>query len=229
MSLHPAADVPLLVASPSTQSERRISPSWSVAHLKTRLEPVTGIPASSQKLSLRIGSQAPVPLEAANEEATRLSEFPLQPYAEIYVSPDLSSSSSRSLGSSLNHICSYPILATLASLTRWRCPVCFSCHCLPRAFCVAQRKTGHLPQAMIDVITRSTAADLKITVSTSPLVSHRCRYRPPRPQLRFQALQRKKRRDIAYSEWGVRPPRIPLMRRLFLHKPAKSGSACLGF
>ncbi|KAF4314239.1 putative cap-gly domain-containing protein [Botryosphaeria dothidea] len=85
MSLHPAADVPLLVASPSTQSERRISPSWSLAHLKTRLEPVTGIPASSQKLSLRIGSQAPVPLEAANEEATRLSEFPLQPYAEIYV------------------------------------------------------------------------------------------------------------------------------------------------
>ncbi|KAK7705101.1 hypothetical protein SLS57_010213 [Botryosphaeria dothidea] len=85
MSLHPAADVPLLVSSPSTQSERRISPSWSLAHLKTRLEPVTGIPASSQKLSLRIGSQAPVPLEAANEEATLLSEFPLQPYAEIYV------------------------------------------------------------------------------------------------------------------------------------------------
>lgn len=138
MSLHPAADVPLLVSSPSTQSERRISPSWSLAHLKTRLEPVTGIPASSQKLSLRIGSQAPVPLEAANEEATLLSEFPLQPYAEIYVSPDLSSSSrpprSRSLGSSLNHICSYPILATLASLNRWRCLVYLSCYCLPVRF-----------------------------------------------------------------------------------------------
>ncbi|KAL1622300.1 hypothetical protein SLS56_008790 [Neofusicoccum ribis] len=85
MSLQPAADVPLLVASPNSQSERRVTPSWSLAHLKTRLEPVTGIPAACQKLTLRIGSQAPVPLEAANEDQTALSSFPLQPYAEIYV------------------------------------------------------------------------------------------------------------------------------------------------
>ncbi|GME26992.1 putative cap-gly domain-containing protein [Neofusicoccum parvum] len=85
MSLQPAADVPLLVASPNSQSERRVTPSWSLAHLKTRLEPVTGIPAACQKLTLRIGSQAPVALEAANEDQTALSSFPLQPYAEIYV------------------------------------------------------------------------------------------------------------------------------------------------
>lgn len=90
MSLHPAADVPLLVASPNSQSERRVTPSWSLAHLKTRLEPVTGIPAACQKLTLRIGSQAPVALEAANEDQTALSSFPLQPYAEIYVSPPVS-------------------------------------------------------------------------------------------------------------------------------------------
>ncbi|KAB2573019.1 putative cap-gly domain-containing protein [Lasiodiplodia theobromae] len=85
MSLQPAHDVPLLVSSPNSASERRVTPSWSISHLKTRLEPVTGIPASCQKLTLRIGSQAPVPLDAPNEDATLLSSFPLQPYAEIYV------------------------------------------------------------------------------------------------------------------------------------------------
>ncbi|KAF4544475.1 Tubulin-specific chaperone b (tubulin folding cofactor b) [Lasiodiplodia theobromae] len=84
MSLQPAHDVPLLVSSPNSASERRVTPSWSISHLKTRLEPVTGIPASCQKLTLRIGSQAPVPLDAPNEDATLLSSFPLQPYAEIY-------------------------------------------------------------------------------------------------------------------------------------------------
>ncbi|OMP86717.1 Cell polarity protein alp11 [Diplodia seriata] len=85
MSLQPAHDVPLLVSSPNTASERRVTPSWSLAHLKARLEPVTGIPASCQKLTLRIGSQPPVPLDAPDEAATLLSNFPLQPYAEIYV------------------------------------------------------------------------------------------------------------------------------------------------
>lgn len=89
MSLQPAQDVPLLISSPNTASERRVTPAWSIAQLKTRLEPVTGIPASCQKLSLRIGSQAPVPIEAANEDATSLSSYPLQPYAEIYVSHSL--------------------------------------------------------------------------------------------------------------------------------------------
>ena len=81
-----AADIPLLVASANTSSERRITPAWSIAHLKTRLEPITGIPASAQKLSLRIGSQDPVELEAADEQSTQLANFPLQAYAEIYVS-----------------------------------------------------------------------------------------------------------------------------------------------
>ncbi|KAK7533914.1 CAP Gly-rich domain-containing protein [Phyllosticta citribraziliensis] len=85
MSLQSAHDVPLLISSPNSASERRITPSWSIANLKTRLEPVTGIPASTQSLSLRIGSQQPIPIEAADEDATQLSSFPLQPYAEIYV------------------------------------------------------------------------------------------------------------------------------------------------
>jgi hypothetical protein len=79
-------DIPLLVKSADSGSERRINPSWSVAHLKTRLEPITGIPASAQKLSLRIGSRDAVPIEASDEENTQLSSFPLQAYAEIFVS-----------------------------------------------------------------------------------------------------------------------------------------------
>jgi hypothetical protein len=86
MSLQSAADVPLLISSPNSSSERRISPSWSIAQLKARLEPITGVPATCQHLSLRVGSQDAVALVAADEEQTRLAAFPLQPYAEITVS-----------------------------------------------------------------------------------------------------------------------------------------------
>jgi hypothetical protein len=87
MALQSSADVPLLITSPNSSSERRISPSWSIAHLKTRLEPITGVPASCQQLSLRIASQDPTPISAQDEEQTLLAAFPLQPYAEIAVSP----------------------------------------------------------------------------------------------------------------------------------------------
>ncbi|KAF2085797.1 hypothetical protein K490DRAFT_74937 [Saccharata proteae CBS 121410] len=85
MALQTAMDVPLLVSSANSASERRVSPSWSIAYLKTRLEPITGVPASSQRLSLKIGSQDALAIAAADEETTQLSVFPLQPYAEIYV------------------------------------------------------------------------------------------------------------------------------------------------
>ena len=79
-------DLPLLVVSPNASSERRVTPSWTVAHLKARLEPITGIPASAQRLALRVGSQDPVAIAAPDEETARLSAFPLQAYAELHVS-----------------------------------------------------------------------------------------------------------------------------------------------
>lgn len=85
-----AADVPLQISSASSSSERRISPAWTIAHLKTRLEPITGIPASCQQLALRVGSQDPIPISAADEETAQLAAYPLQPYAEITVSPTAS-------------------------------------------------------------------------------------------------------------------------------------------
>lgn len=84
------ADVPLLITSENASSERRVTPSWSIAHLKARLEPITGIPAACQRLQLKIASQTPRAIEAADEDATLLQQWPLQPYAEIQVGFQLS-------------------------------------------------------------------------------------------------------------------------------------------
>ena len=86
MSFQTAGDLPLQITSENSSSERRITPSWTIGQLKAKLEPVTGIPPLSQKLTLRLGSQQSVPLEAADEENTQLGSFPLAPYAEIHVS-----------------------------------------------------------------------------------------------------------------------------------------------
>jgi len=86
VSMHTAGDIPLQITSENSSSERRITPSWTIGQLKAKLEPVTGIPPLSQKLTLRLGSQQSVPIEALDEENTQLGVFPLAPYAEIHVS-----------------------------------------------------------------------------------------------------------------------------------------------
>lgn len=86
MSLHTSGDIPLLITSDNSSSERRITPSWTIGQLKAKLEPVTGIPPLSQKLTLRVANQQGVPIEAADEEHTQLIGFPLAPYAELHVS-----------------------------------------------------------------------------------------------------------------------------------------------
>lgn len=81
------ADVPLVVISEFAQAERRITPSWSISQLKTKLETVTGVPPSCQRLSLKptAGAEA-IAIEAPNEDDTHLTNFPLAPYAELHVS-----------------------------------------------------------------------------------------------------------------------------------------------
>lgn len=79
-----AADIPLLITSDNASSERRISPSWTLAQLKGRLEPITGVPASCQRLLLKVASQTQQ-IEAADEDAAMLAQWPLQAYAEIVV------------------------------------------------------------------------------------------------------------------------------------------------
>jgi hypothetical protein len=86
MALQTAVDVPLNITSENSRSERRITPAWTIAQLKGRLEPITGIPALSQRLTLKLGgSQAPIDVSAADEESTQLARFPLQAYAELNV------------------------------------------------------------------------------------------------------------------------------------------------
>lgn len=80
------ADVPLLVISENATSERRITPAWSVSQLKTKLETMTGVPPASQRLFLKTPAKENVAIEAADEEATHISAFPLHPYAELHVS-----------------------------------------------------------------------------------------------------------------------------------------------
>lgn len=58
MSLHSAPDIPLIINVPGASSasplllsaERRISPAWTIGQLRTKLEPVTGIPPGAQRL-----------------------------------------------------------------------------------------------------------------------------------------------------------------------------------
>nr|POF14871.1 cell polarity protein alp11 [Quercus suber] len=83
-------DVPLRITSDNSSSERRITPSWTIAQLKARLEPITGVPASNQRLSLNVGSQTAQPIQAVDEDTTQLAAWPLQAYAELHVRYNLS-------------------------------------------------------------------------------------------------------------------------------------------
>ena len=87
MSLQTVPDIPLSItvaspdpsAPPLVSSERRVTPSWTIAQLKVKLEPITGIPASSQLLrtkaldgtSIAIGGVGGVDEEAALVGDTR--------------------------------------------------------------------------------------------------------------------------------------------------------------
>lgn len=89
MAMQTAQDIPMLIVSQNSSSERRISPSWSISHFKTRLEPITGISSGAQKLELRLGGsqRQPIAIEAADEDSTQLANWPLRAYAEIHVGP----------------------------------------------------------------------------------------------------------------------------------------------
>lgn len=81
-----ARDIPILITSTASSSERRITPSWTIAHLKSKLEPVTGIAPSAQKLTLRLpDQQEEYPIEAEDEESVEVGRWSLVAYAEIKV------------------------------------------------------------------------------------------------------------------------------------------------
>jgi hypothetical protein len=86
MSLAAAPDIPMLITvpgpSPSSPpvlgAERRISPSWTVAALKAKLEPVTGIPPGAMAIKVRTVEAGWVDVgapEAAAVEVGSISGF----------------------------------------------------------------------------------------------------------------------------------------------------------
>ena len=77
-------DIPLLITSPSSTSERRISPHWTLAELHTRLHPITGIPPGDQLLTLQ-GADTSTPLTSPTPTTTPLSAFPLHPHQTLSV------------------------------------------------------------------------------------------------------------------------------------------------
>ena len=95
------SDVWVQLTSANSSSERRLPLSWTLAVLKARLEPITGIPRSSQRLILRRGGDGVVPanedgddgraahtgqvIEAPDEDDTTLEHFRLTKGCEIYV------------------------------------------------------------------------------------------------------------------------------------------------
>ena len=81
-----ARDIPLLITSTASSSERRITPSWTVAQLKAKLEPITGIAPAAQKLTLRLPDQDnETAIEADDEHAVQIGTWRLVAYAEIKV------------------------------------------------------------------------------------------------------------------------------------------------
>ena len=80
-----ARDIAIRITSPNATAERRITPSWSLATLKVKLEPVTGIPPGSQRLTLKVPGASAQVLDAADEESTQLSHWSLVAQAEIQV------------------------------------------------------------------------------------------------------------------------------------------------
>ena len=79
-------DIPLLIQSAASSSERRITPTWTITQLKQKLEPITGIPPSAQTLILRLPEQdLEHRIQADDEDAVRIGKWPLVAYAEIEV------------------------------------------------------------------------------------------------------------------------------------------------
>lgn len=80
-----ARDIPVRITSATVNSERRITPSWTIAQLKDKLELITGIPNASQRLTLQHATDQEVVIEADNEDQMQVGRFVQTAYTEIKV------------------------------------------------------------------------------------------------------------------------------------------------
>lgn len=85
-------EISVFVTSDQTSSERRINPQWTISELKGRLEIITGIPPSSQKLCIygvsKVSPPTPVVADTSKgetEETKTLEGYTIAQYGRIHV------------------------------------------------------------------------------------------------------------------------------------------------
>ncbi|GEQ67957.1 hypothetical protein JCM33374_g1623 [Metschnikowia sp. JCM 33374] len=80
-------DFPVFFTSDLTSAERKISPGWSLAYLKKRLEQTTGITAKFQVLQYYPdrASNEFIVLQGLDEDSTLVEQFGIVPYSRIHV------------------------------------------------------------------------------------------------------------------------------------------------
>ncbi|KAL8841758.1 MAG: hypothetical protein Q9170_000791 [Blastenia crenularia] len=99
-----ARDIPILITSPAASSERRVNLSWTISQLKAKLEPITGIAPSLQKITLRLpGRLEGTAISAKDEDRTGIASWSLPAYAELHVT-----STDPSLGTAIPSLSSVP-------------------------------------------------------------------------------------------------------------------------
>lgn len=80
------SDIVTYITSEQISSEKRISPSWTIDQLKCKLEPITGIPPSCQRLVIYGTASASTPQPVDEENLDKLiGEYNLVPYGRIHV------------------------------------------------------------------------------------------------------------------------------------------------
>ncbi|KAK6534243.1 hypothetical protein TWF281_005573 [Arthrobotrys megalospora] len=79
-------DIVILVSSENAVTERRIFQGWTVSTLKSKLEPITGIPPFAQQLSYQPTESSPVhPVSVDNEDYAYVSDMGWQAGAKLIV------------------------------------------------------------------------------------------------------------------------------------------------
>lgn len=77
-------DISVFVTSDQISSERRVSLDWTIETLKHKLEPITGIPPSSQTIQFYLSQTSQSPISCPSDD-TNLSELGITAYGRIHV------------------------------------------------------------------------------------------------------------------------------------------------
>ncbi|CAN6659538.1 tubulin-specific chaperone B [Trichomonascus vanleenenianus] len=77
-------DISVFITSENISTEKRVSPTWTIEQLKAKLEPITGIPPSSQEILIYSSPSTKVP-KPASDDNTLLGQYNLAQYGVIHI------------------------------------------------------------------------------------------------------------------------------------------------